>query len=151
MQSPAVLLLALLCICSHGGAGFPAKKAGFSRRKRAPQKPSSLGSPGRVLLLAVAQGRAACSDSGQASLPLLPVSPILLVPVQSSLPSGMLRPFLAGNGRISYMSVDKTAGAAQLVLLHHILHHLPCTSLRTISFTISYHPTVPTSLTPYIF
>lgn len=26
MQCPAVLLLALLYICNHGGAGFPAKK-----------------------------------------------------------------------------------------------------------------------------
>lgn len=37
-----------------------------------------------------------------------PVSPILLVPVTSSLPSEMLWAFLAGNGRTSYTSVQKT-------------------------------------------
>lgn len=32
-------LLALLCSSGHGCAGIPCKKPGFSRRKRAPQKP----------------------------------------------------------------------------------------------------------------
>lgn len=55
----------------------------------------------------------------------------------------MLRAFLAGNGRTSYVSEQKRAGAAGLVLLHHILHHLPCTSLMTT--TDKFHYLLPPS------
>lgn len=93
-SAAAVLLLALLCSCSHGGAWIPSK-CQASQKKKNSMKAWLPSKPWNGSLLLAAKVRATCCDAGQAALPLLPSSPIPLLPLLPSTPSGMLWLLLA--------------------------------------------------------
>lgn len=114
-----LLLLALLCSCSHGRAGIPCKKPGFSRRKRAPQKPGFLVRP----------GVARCRWQLRSGLPALMLGwllcrccPQLPSPTAPSVAQFTFRDTLASLGR-----EHETAGAVQAGQQQHVavlLYHL---------------------------
>lgn len=125
------------------------QKAMLLEKEKSSMKARLPGKPWSGSLLVAAQARAASSDAGQASLPLLPTSAVPLLPVPPNSPSRTLQLLLVGSGA-PYMSVHKIAGAAQAGQQQHVamILYRASLSLTTWPCQLPLFPTFPHPLQP---